>query len=135
MHCMRRVALALLLLGPLPRAILDAQERVRERWQITLEHDEYLWDVRLVHLTGDTLVFRQADTLGVVTLGRIQELRLLQATEVRLDAGASAAVIGALMGTDDEVFDLTALDFAERLRAVRQIFLLHPSQDATGRRP
>ena len=132
---MQRVVLALLLLGPLPFTVLTAQERQRERWQITLGEDQYLWDVRLVRLTGDTLVFRQTDTLGTVTLDRIQELRLLQATEVRLEAGASAGVIGALMGTDDEVYDLTPLDFAERLRAVRQIFLLHPGEDSPERRP
>ncbi len=123
---MRRLVLALLLPGPLPHAILDAQEPVRERWQITLGPDQHVWDVGLVRFIGDILVFRQADTLGGVTLGRIQELRLLRATEVHLGAGVSTGVIGALMGTDDEVYDLTPLDFAERLRAVRQIFLMHP---------
>ena len=47
-----------------------------DRWQITTETGEYLWDVRLVRLGGDTLFFRQADTLGAVRVAQIGGLRL-----------------------------------------------------------
>ena len=34
--------------------------------------------------------------------------------------------MAALTGADDEVYDLTLLEFADRVRAVQKIFLLHP---------
>jgi hypothetical protein len=42
----------------------------------------------------------------------------------------------ALMGSDDEVYDLSPLEFADRLRAVQKIFLYHPPEGAPpGPRP
>ena len=35
--------------------------------------------------------------------------------------------MNALVGADDEVYDLTPLDFADRLRTVQKILLLHPT--------
>ena len=35
--------------------------------------------------------------------------------------------MSALVGADDEVYDLTPLDFADRLRAVQKILSLHPT--------
>jgi hypothetical protein len=41
--------------------------------------------------------------------------------------GDGAAAMSALTGSDDEVYDFSPLDFAERLRAMQKIFLYHPS--------
>jgi hypothetical protein len=114
----------LLALGAAP---LAAQE---DRWQVTLDSQEYVWDIRLVRLDGDSLVVRQADTLRAVPVDRISEIRLIRKSEVQLGDGATAGAIGALMGTDDEVYDLTPLEFADRIRAIQKIFLYHPAEPA-----
>jgi hypothetical protein len=118
-------ALAALLI--LPASVAVAQEKNADRWQITLASGDYVWDIRLVKLDGDQLVFLQADTTGSVGVDKIDELRLIQKTEVRLAEGAGAAQ-RALTGADDEVYDMKTLDFAGRVRAIQQIFLLHPPQ-------
>ena len=96
-----------------------------DRWQITLEPDRYVWDVRLVRLDGDSLVVRQADSSLAVPVERITEIRLIRKSEMRLGDGAAA--MSALTGSDDEVYDLTHLEFAERVRAIQKIFRYHPS--------
>ncbi len=96
-----------------------------DRWQITTESGEYIWDIHLVRLAGDSVVFRQADTLGSVSVQAVKELRLIRKSEVRLGDGPAGAM-SALTGSDDEVYDLTTLDYPGRLRTVQQIFLLHP---------
>ena len=98
-----------------------------DRWQIGLENGQYIWDIRLVRLAGDSLVFRQADTLGSVSVQQVGELRLIQKSEMRLGQGAAAGgAISALTGSDDEVYDLLTLDYPARIRAIQQILLLHP---------
>jgi hypothetical protein len=114
-------SLLLLWLGP---ARLAAQGS--ERWQIRLDQDEYVWDVRLLRLEGETLLVRQADSMAAVPVGRISEIRLLRKTEMQLGDGAAA--MSALTGRDDEVYDLSPLDFAERLRAIQKILLYHPPE-------
>lgn len=106
-------------------APIRAQSPDDERWQITTESGDYIWDIRLVRLTGDSVIFRQADTLGSVRVQQVKELRRIRKSEMRLGEGAAGAM-SALTGSDDEVFDFTTLDYAARLRTVRQIFLLHP---------
>ena len=100
-----------------------AQARA-DRWQITLQNDDLLWDIRLVSLDGDKLTYRQADTTGVVPVGEVKEMRLFQASEMQM--GTAGAAFGALTGSDDVVFDMTLLDFAERLRTVQQVFQKYP---------
>ncbi len=100
-----------------------------DRWQIQTEQGDYIWDIRIVRLEAGDLVYRQADTLARIPVARIKELRLIRKTTLRLadsrgDAGA--ATYAALTGADDEVHDLTPLDFAARIRAIRQILLTHP---------
>ncbi len=113
--------LALLAGGP---AVAQAHD---DRWQITTEAGEYLWDIRLVRLGGDTLYFRQADTVGTVRVAQIGELRLIRKTLVHAEGSdRQAETMAALMGGSDEVFDLRTLDFAARLQAIRQLLLLHP---------
>jgi hypothetical protein len=112
--------LAALAAAPAP----SAAQAKPDRWQITLQNDEFLWDIRLVSLDGDKLTFRQADSMGVVEVGQVKEMRLFQPSELQL--GTAGAAFGALTGSDDIVFDMTLLDFAERLRTVQQIFQKYP---------
>lgn len=122
----RQIALILLaLLAHARRG--DAQSAGVERWQIQLDGGEYLWDLRLGPLQGDSLTVRQADSTFTVPVGAVRELRLLQKTTFRLgDGGDGAAPMRALTGGDDEVYDLAALDFADRLRVVREVLSRHP---------
>jgi hypothetical protein len=114
------LALALALAPP-----VAAQD---DRWQVTLEGDRYVWDIRLVRLDGDSLVVRQADSLVRVPVAHINEIRLIRKSEVQITGGgATAGAMNALIGGDDEVYDLTPLDFADRLRTVQKILLLHPA--------
>ena len=123
----RALLLALpLALGPLPLAAQD------DRWQVTLDAQEYVWDIRLVRLDGDSLVVRQADTLRAIPVDRISEIRLIRKSEVQLGDGATAGAMGALLGSDDEVYDFTPLEFADRIRAIQKIFLYHPVEPAEG---
>jgi len=124
-----RLALLLSALALVPGAIRaqDTPKPSDDRWQIGLENGQYIWDIRLVRLQGDTLVFRQADTLGTVSVQQIGELRLVQKPTVRIGQGAAAGgAISALTGSDDEVYDLLTLDYPARIRTIQQILLLHP---------
>jgi len=126
---MARLALLLSALALVPGAIRaqDTPKPSDDRWQIGLENGQYIWDIRLVRLQGDTLVFRQADTLGTVSVQQIGELRLVQKSTVRIGQGAAAGgAISALTGSDDEVYDLLTLDYPARIRTIQQIILLHP---------
>jgi len=98
-----------------------------DRWQITLDNDQYVWDIRLVRLDGDSLVVRQSDSLVPVPVARIKELRLIRKTEVELGGNDAAGAMNALVGGDDEVYDLTTLEFADRLKTVQKILLMHPA--------
>lgn len=105
----------------------DSAAQADDRWQIALGEGEYVWDVRLVRLAGDSLIVRQSDSSVSVPIGRISEIRLIRKSEMQMGEGATAAAMSALTGADDEVYDLTPLDFAERLRAIQKILLYHPS--------
>jgi hypothetical protein len=119
------LASAAFLLLSLAAVPVSGQGTNDDRWQIGLESGDYLWDVRLLRLGGDSLVFRQADTVGSVSVQHIKELRLIRKSEVRIGDGAAGAM-AALTGSDDEVYDLNTLDYAARLRALQQVLLLHP---------
>lgn len=104
-----------------------AQTPAPDRWQIETEQGDYLWDIRVLRLEGQYLVYREADTLAKIEVERIRELRLIQKTTLRLtDVQGGGGVYGALTGADDEVYDFAPLDFAARVRAIQQIFLRHP---------
>ena len=99
-----------------------------DRWQVTLDDERYVWDIRLVRLDGDSLIVRQADSLVAVPVAHINEIRLIRKSEMQLGGeGAAAGAMNALVGGDDEIYDLTPLDFADRLRTVQKILLLHPT--------
>jgi hypothetical protein len=102
-----------------------------DRWQVTLGEGQILWDVRLVKLAGDSLQVRRGDSLAVVPVAKITELRLIKKSEMQL-GGPGGGAMPALMGTDDEVYDLTPLEFPDRLRAVQRIFLYHPPNAETS---
>jgi hypothetical protein len=99
-----------------------------DRWQVTLDDERYVWDIRLVRLDGDSLMVRQSDSLVAVPVAHINEIRLIRKSEMQLGGeGAAAGAMNALVGGDDEIYDLTPLDFADRLRTVQKILLLHPT--------
>jgi hypothetical protein len=99
-----------------------------DRWQVALDDDRYVWDIRLVRLDGDSLVVRQSDSLVRVSVAHINEIRLIRKSEMQMaGGGTTAGAMSALVGGDDEVHDLAPLDFADRLRAVQKILLLHPT--------
>jgi hypothetical protein len=117
----------LMLLAAAPCA---GQADEQDRWQVTLGEGEVLWDVRLVKLAGDSLHVRRGDSLAVVPVAKITELRLIKKSEMQL--GNPGGSMAALMGADDEVYDLTPLEFPDRLRVVQKIFLYHPPEAATA---
>ena len=123
---MNRPAFILLFLSVLVAPGLTAQDRrdPDDRWQLTLADGTYLWDVRLVKLAGDTIHVRGRDSTAAVTVAQVNEFRLIRKSEMQL--GTPGGAMAALTGADDEVYDLTPLDFADRLRAVQKIFLYHP---------
>jgi hypothetical protein len=119
------LTLALLLNG-CTVAVAQSDQPGGDRWQVTLDGDRYVWDVRLIRLEGDSLVLRQSDSLLSVPVAQVTELRLIRKSQVRLGGEGANGAMAALMGGDDEVYDLSPLDFADRLKAVQKIFLYHP---------
>jgi len=125
MRVIRMLLCAGLLAGAATPA--GAQDRDDDRWQITLENGEYVWDIRLVRLAGDSLVFRQRGELAAVGVQQIRELRLIRKSVMRIGEGAGAGgAINALTGSDDEIYEMQTLDFAARIRTIQQILLVHP---------
>ena len=98
-----------------------------DRWQVTLDAATYVWDVQLVRLDGDSLVVMQADSLVRVPVDHVTELRLIRKTEVQAGDAGAAGTMNALTGADDEIYDLSTLKFAERLRTIQKILLVHPT--------
>lgn len=124
MHGLRRAIVLVLVLTAVARPLV-AQSTRDDRWQIALESGEYIWDIRLVRLAGDSVVYRRADSLGSVRVQQIGEMRLIRKTEFRVGSDEGGA-LPALMGADDEVYSFAPLDYAARIRAVQQILLAHP---------
>ncbi len=91
---------------------------------MTLDNDQYVWDVRLVGLRGDTLIVQQADTLVRAPVARIRELRMFQKTRLRVGDEHESAIT-ALTGGSDTVYDLALLDPAARRRAIEDILARH----------
>ena len=108
-----------------------------DRWQIALHDGSYLWELRLVGLRGDTLLARQADTVVIVPLDRVDELRLIQASVRHTGTGEpNRATSDALAGADDEVYALVRYSPAERRKVVEQALAAHPPETPTApRRP
>jgi hypothetical protein len=120
------VVAAVLLAGVSPLHAQNEGRPERERWQVTLDGERYVWDIGLVRLDGDSLVVRQADTLARLPVEHITEIRLIRSSTMELGAGAAGAM-SALTGSDDEIYDFTPLEFADRIRAIQKIFVDHPA--------
>lgn len=122
----RPLSLALALLATAP-ATLVAQAPAAEltaradRWQVHLNSGKYLYDVRLVRASGDTLVVTRNDTVPAgplaLPLADIDELRLIQAS-VKAVGGGPGGTFAGLAGTDDALYKLSNFDPAERRRIV-----------------
>ena len=121
------VVAAVLLAGVSPLHAQNEGRPERERWQVTLDGERYVWDIGLVRLDGDSLVVRQADTLVRLPVEHITEIRLIRSSTMELGAGAAGAM-SALTGSDDEIYDFTPLEFADRIRAIQKIFVYHPAE-------
>lgn len=121
------VVAAVLLAGVSPLHAQNEGRPERERWQVTLDGERYVWDIGLVRLNGDSLVVRQADTLARLPVEHITEIRLIRSSTMELGAGAAGAM-SALTGSDDEIYDFTPLEFADRIRAIQKIFVYHPAE-------
>jgi hypothetical protein len=102
----------------------------QDRWQVTLHSGAILWDLRLVQLAGDTLVFRQTDATAALRLPvmQVDVLRLVQKAEKRQNAPDGQGTGNGLMGGTDLLWQLTLLDRTERLRVLRQILEEHPPE-------
>lgn len=121
------ILLGIVLTAPVLPARAQTPAHDDDRWQITVESGEYIWDIRLVRLAGDSLVYRQADSLHRVAIQQIKEMRLIRKTTMRIGEGEGAgSALAALTGADDEIYDFQTLDFGARLRAIQQILLVHP---------
>lgn len=124
---MIRLLLGALLLVPVLARPLAAQQD--DRWQVALDDGGYVWDIRLVRLDGDTLVVSQSDSLVRVPLAHATEIRLIRKSRVDLTGGpATAGAMSALVGGDDEVYDLAALDAAGRRQTVRKLLARKPAE-------
>ena len=119
---LRLIGAALVVASALARPLAGQDDR----WQISLDDDQYVWDIRLVRLDGESLFVRQSDSVLGVPLAHIRELRLIRKSEVQLGGGEAGGAMNALVGADDEVYDLSPLEFAERVRTVQKILLMHP---------
>lgn len=93
------------------------------RWQVTLNDQSYLWDVRLVRLAGDTLIVKSPDGLQNAPVARITELRLLPETVLQVQDGHRSA-IGALGDDNVRVVDFAPLTMADRRAAIEKILAL-----------
>lgn len=102
-----------------------AQDRERDRWQLTLNSGKILWDLHLVKLAGDTLVVGHGDSTFALAITEVDELRMVRKAQrsITPEAGRYGGVLG---GADDAVYRLTLYTLAERRHIVRQIFQDHP---------
>ena len=94
----------------------------QQRWQITLSSGTVMWDLALVGLRGDTIVFHRAGPDSVLRLPvmRVDEIRLVQKSEKRQFAPDGQGTGNGLTGGADVVWSMTLLGHDERLRAIQQ---------------
>jgi len=100
-----------------------AQEE--DRWQVTLNSGQIIWELRLVRLKGDSLVLRGGDSTYSFPISEVDELRLVRKSERRMTAEPNR-YNGVLGGADDVVYRLTLYTLAERRRVLEQAFRDHP---------
>lgn len=122
---MRRLLTLLALVGLIP-AVGAAQARPLpprdDLWQITLKDGTIVWNLHLVRLERDTLVFSQDSATVGYPLMRVDELRLVRAGEHEIGpVAAGGRYDGAANGSTDLVYQLTLLDLAQRRAVVAQL--------------
>ena len=117
------VALSVLALAPL-RAQSSASPP--DRWQLTLTDQSYLWNVRLVRLSQDTLTVRTRDSLVATPIQDISSIQLLAETVLRVGDGHRSG-IGALGDNNSPVVDLARLTLSGRRQSIQA--LLHYEAD------
>jgi len=128
-HQVPACSLLALVFGLGAAAPAAAQDRAAaepaDRWQIMLRDGSTLWDLRLVTLNGDTVVFRGNDSILRFPVMRVDELRLVRKAtrSITPEAGRYG---GVLDGADDEVYRLTLFDLNERRQVLQQILRAHP---------
>lgn len=121
-----RLAAAAALVWLAAGAALPLAAQSRDRWQLTLADGRIEWDVRLVKLDGDSLRISRADSVFAVPVAQLTEVRLIRKSEVQLGGGFTAGAMNALLGADDEIYDFTPLEFADRIKALQKLFVYHP---------
>lgn len=91
-------------------------------WQITLSDGTIVWNLRLVGLVRDTIVFRQDSKTVRYPLVRVDEIRLVRAGEHEIGpVAAGGRYDGAANGASDFVYQLTLLDLPQRRQVIEQI--------------
>ena len=121
----RRLALpfaAAVALGSLTGSALSAQASHSglDRWQLTLNDQSYLWNVRLVRLSGDTLTVRSSDSLIATPIQEIKAVQLLAETVLRVGDGHRSG-IGALGDNNSPLVDLTGLALTARRQRIQAL--------------
>jgi hypothetical protein len=112
-------AAALSLLNP-PAIVAQVQASSPDRWQLTLNDQSYLWNVRLVRLSGDTLTVRSPDSLIAAPIQEITAIQLLGETILRVGDGHRSG-IGALGDNTSPIIDLAPLALIARRRAIQAL--------------
>ena len=91
-------------------------------WQITLRDGTIVWNLRLVALVRDTIVFRQDGKTVRYPLARVDEIRLVRAGEHEIGpVAAGGRYDGAANGASDFVYQLTLLDLPQRRHVIEQL--------------
>ncbi len=101
-----------------------------DRWQLTLSSGQILYELRLLRLAGDTIVFRQDSTTVSVPLAQLSELRLVQSSTSR--AGMVGGMRGSLVGADDDVYQLTLYTVPEKRQILEQVLQQYPPEPAAA---
>lgn len=91
-----------------------------DRWQLTRNDHSYVWNVRLVRLSGDTLIARTTDSLVAVPLEDISEVQLLGETVLKVGDGHRSGV-GALGDNTSPILTLAQMPLAERRQRITTI--------------
>lgn len=98
----------------------DASAPSADRWQLTLTDQSYVWNVRLVRLSGDTLIVRTHDSLVATPIQDITEIQLLGETILRVGDGHRSGV-GALGDNNSPTIALAKLPLPDRRKRIQAI--------------
>jgi len=111
------VALSVLGLAPLSA---QTSTPAPDRWQVTLNDRSYLWNVRLVRLSHDTLTVRTGNSLVATPIRDIASIQLLAETVLRVGDGHRSG-IGALGDNNSPVVDLAPLALSARRERIHAL--------------